>query len=455
MVKKKNSTIAASVASSGAASKTSPNPPRRGAPDAAPPAPAPPAPSSSTAGPNPGDWPASTATKRNEKKARSLGLISFEEGNTLTAPEDLRGLSIDTSEGRDSSAPTGFHTEENASPKDERDDPINSKADFINPPSPANDISDTAESMHDDEADHAAFVDAAVEEAKALPAKRPSGGFADEDDLFDLDECLIEPPLKKVKSSTVPAASEASAPAAAPTAQLSTASSLSKGKHIPSAAAAPSSGKPDLRAVISSLEAFASQYTSLEAYKARLQEEVKYSSSKLEGPTRIAAKARQEVDSLKRELEGLKKRLKDEEASRLSAEAWAIERDDLLRQSSLALLEAADIGVEALDKLPNNSPANALSMTLASHQLTQDLLQKGKGAMAWMHSMIFPKINQEKTLGQLIDAFAINTKEVIEVFPVHAFVDDSSGAVSESDRLQRRKDRIAQMKKDLRRPPKV
>jgi hypothetical protein len=59
------------------------------------------------------------------------------------APEDLQDLPNDTSEGRDSSAPVGFRTEENASPKDKRDDPMNSKADFINPPSPANDISDT------------------------------------------------------------------------------------------------------------------------------------------------------------------------------------------------------------------------------------------------------------------------------------------------------------------------
>jgi hypothetical protein len=79
-----------------------------------------------------------------------------------------------------------------------------------------------------------------------------------------------------------------------------------------------------------------------------------------------------------------------------------IEKDELLRQSSLALLsntlsayflifalsirfwlmnsspsifpEAADIPAEALDKLPNNSPADALSMTLGSHQLVQDLL---------------------------------------------------------------------------------
>jgi hypothetical protein len=55
-------------------------------------------------------------------------------------------------------------------------------------------------------------------------------------------------------------------------------------------------------------------------------------------------------------------------------------------------------------------------MTLGSHQLFQDLLQKGKGSMTRMHSMIFPKIDQNKTLGQLIDAFAINTREVLEVF---------------------------------------
>jgi phosphoenolpyruvate synthase/pyruvate phosphate dikinase len=69
-----------------------------------------------------------------------------------------------------------------------------------------------------------------------------------------------------------------------------------------------------------------------------------------------------------------------------------------------------------LDKVPNNSPANGVSMALASHQLTRELLEKGKGALARMHLMIFPKIKQDKTLGQLIDAFAVDTKEVIEVF---------------------------------------
>ncbi|KAK1697295.1 hypothetical protein QYE76_013992 [Lolium multiflorum] len=350
---------------------------------------------------------------------------------------------------------------------------------------PSGDTCDTEGSVRDDDADRDAFVNAAVEETRASPVKRSTGGFADEDDLLDIDEGFAEPLSKKARSDAVPpavAASEASAPKAAPAAQASTASSLSKGKDVPAATTTPPS---DLRGVISSLEAFASQFTSLEADKVRLQEEVKSSSSKLDGAIKKAATARQEVDSLKEELGKLKERLKEEEAR-------AAEKDELLRQSSLALLEAANIPAAALDKVPNNSPANGVSMALASHQLTRELLEKGKGALARMHLMIFPKIKQDKTLGQLIDAFAVDTKEVIEVFkrtsrtygallafqlmmgygfkadieemtkelpkeqdgkyvfPVPSFVDDSSGALPEGDRIQRMKDRITQMEKDLR-----
>ncbi|KAK1615548.1 hypothetical protein QYE76_021065 [Lolium multiflorum] len=259
-------------------------------------------------------------------------------------------------------------------------------------------------STHDDDADRAAFVDAAAEKADAPPSKRSSGGFADEADLYDLDKDFIEPPSKKAKTSTTkpdPPATEASTPATAPVAQISTASSLSKGKEIPSTLTATisPSDKSDLQAVISSLEAFASQYTSLENDKARLQKEVKSSSSKLEGAIKIAAEARQKAESLKDELEKLNQKLKDEETSRLAVEAQMNEKDDLLRQSVLALLKDADIPAEALDKLPNNSPANALSLTLESHKLVQALLQKSKGAVARMHAMIFPKIDQNKTLG--------------------------------------------------------
>ncbi|KAK1610102.1 hypothetical protein QYE76_033775 [Lolium multiflorum] len=430
MVKKKNTAAAASSTSGGAAAKSSSSLPKGSAPSAPPPAPAPPAPSGSTV--KPGDWVASTVTKRDEKRSRSLGLISSDTGDVILPDGSVRN--VDT--------------------------------------------------------DHDTFVDAAADGARASPVKRSTGGFADEDDLFDIDEGFIEPPPKKAKSdavSPVVVASEASAPKAAPVAQASTASSLSKGKDIsPTAAtAAPFS---DLRGVISSLEVFASRFTSLEADKVRLQEEVESSSSKLDGAVKIAATAHQEIDSLKDELARLKGKLKEEEASRLVAEARAAEKDE--RQQTF----------------------RAVSTILASHQLTQELLVKGKGALARMHSMIFPKIKQEKTLGQLIDTFAVDTKEVIEVFkrtsrtfgavlafqlmmgygfkgdieemtkglpkeqdgqpvdlstfkasaltcarqllelvfPVPSFADDSSGALPESDRIQRMKDRITQMEKDLR-----
>ncbi|KAK1665917.1 hypothetical protein QYE76_054076 [Lolium multiflorum] len=315
MVKKRNLTLAASATTNGAAAKASSSAPKKGASDASAPAPVPPAPEVSMAGPAPGDWPASTATKRDEKKARSLGIISADEGNVIL-PD----------------------------PKDEDNDPTNPEAFSIDPRSLADDMSDTAESNHDDDADHAAFVDAAAEKANVLPSKRSSSGFADEDDLFDLDEGFIEPPPKKAKTSSsmpAPAASEASAPATSPAAQVSTASSLSKGKEIPSTAAvtaSPPPEKPDFRAVISSLEALASQFTSLEADKARLQKEVKSTSSKLDNAIKMAAEARQNADSLKGELEKLKNKLNDEEASKLAAEAQRNEKDDLLRQSVLALL---------------------------------------------------------------------------------------------------------------------
>ncbi|KAK1682081.1 hypothetical protein QYE76_042929 [Lolium multiflorum] len=237
MVKKKIPSAAASSTSVGAAARSSSILAKEVAPNAPPPTPAPPAPPSSSA--KPGDWTASTVTKRDEKRSRSLGLISSDEGNVIFP---------------------------------------------------------------------------AAEETRASPMKRSIGGFADEDDLLDFDDTFIEPPPKKARSDAVSpaaAASEASALKAAPVMQASTASSLSKGKDAPAAAAAPPS---DLRGVISSLEAFASQFTSLEADKIRLQEEAKSSSSKLEGAIKKAAIARQEVDSLKEELNKLKERLKEEEA---------------------------------------------------------------------------------------------------------------------------------------------
>ncbi|KAK1692759.1 hypothetical protein QYE76_009456 [Lolium multiflorum] len=400
MVKKKSLTAAGSSTTGGAAAKSSSTLPKKSSADAPPPAPAPPVPPGSIA--KPGDWLASSITKRDEKRAQSLGLVSSDEGNVIlpgfldnspnslalhvleAKPKDswknlsperaaadelfakflqskeadgqtMIGTEVpivsgnihdspnDTSEGRGSSVPVDFHTAEHIDPEDEHDDPIDSEAAHANPPSSADDACDTEGSVRDDDADRDAFIDAAVEEARASPAKRSTGGFADEDDLFDIDEGFVEAPTKKAKSGAAPpgvAASEASVPKAAPAAQVPTASSLSKGKDAPSTAAA-RTPPSDLRGVISSLEAFASQFTSLEAEKVQLQKEVKSSSLKLDGAVKIAAEAHQEIDSLKEELGKLREKLREEEATRLAAEARAAEKDELLRQSSLALLESS------------------------------------------------------------------------------------------------------------------
>ncbi|KAK1644712.1 hypothetical protein QYE76_062517 [Lolium multiflorum] len=202
--------------------------------------------------------------------------------------------------------------------EDEYNGPMNLEVAHADLPTSANNTYTADGSVRNIDADHDTFVNAAADGAKASPAKRSTGGFADEDDLFDIDEGFVEPPSKKAKSdavSPVVVASEASAPRAAPTAQASTASSLSKGKDIsPTAAAA------------APFSVFASRFTSLEADKVRLQKEVESSSSKLDGAVKIAAAARQEIDSLKEELAKLKGKLKEEEASRLVAEARAAEK---------------------------------------------------------------------------------------------------------------------------------
>jgi hypothetical protein len=95
-------------------------------------------------------------------------------------------LSNNTPEEKNPSVLVESHTEENMDPEDEDNDPMNPEAFSIDPKSLADDTSDTAESIHDDDADRAAFVDAAAEKADVLPSKRSSGGFVDEDDLFDL-----------------------------------------------------------------------------------------------------------------------------------------------------------------------------------------------------------------------------------------------------------------------------
>jgi hypothetical protein len=86
----------------------------------------------------------------------------------------------------DSTAPIESCAEENEVFEDEDNDPANPEALSADHRCFADELSDTAESNHDNDADHAPFIDAAPEKTSAQPPKRPSGGFAEEDDLLDL-----------------------------------------------------------------------------------------------------------------------------------------------------------------------------------------------------------------------------------------------------------------------------
>jgi hypothetical protein len=104
----------------------------------------------------------------------------------LLSAECFPIVSDENLEEGDSSVPMESCAEENEAFEDEDNDPANPEVLFTYHRSFADDISDTMESNHDNDDDHAAFVDAAPEKANTQTSKRPSGGFADEDDLFDL-----------------------------------------------------------------------------------------------------------------------------------------------------------------------------------------------------------------------------------------------------------------------------
>jgi hypothetical protein len=68
----------------------------------------------------------------------------------------------------------------------EDNDSANPEAFYVDHRTLVDELIDTADSNHDNDADRAPFVHATPEKTSAHPPKRPSGGFADEDDLLDL-----------------------------------------------------------------------------------------------------------------------------------------------------------------------------------------------------------------------------------------------------------------------------
>jgi hypothetical protein len=71
--------------------------------------------------------------------------------------------------------------------------------------------------------------------------------------------------------------------------------------------------------------------------------------------------------------------------------------------------------VDRTNKLRVDSMSDALSFATKSSNQLQDLLKKTKGALSRLFPMMFPKLNQNKTLGEMADTFFIDSSKVIEV----------------------------------------
>jgi hypothetical protein len=102
------------------------------------------------------------------------------------ASENTRDSPGDTSEGKGSSIPVDFHTIDQTGLEDEYNGPMNLEVARADLPSSADNTCIADGSVRNVDTDRDTFVDAAADGVRASPAKRSTGGFADEDDLFDM-----------------------------------------------------------------------------------------------------------------------------------------------------------------------------------------------------------------------------------------------------------------------------
>ncbi|KAK1631199.1 hypothetical protein QYE76_005514 [Lolium multiflorum] len=117
---------------------------------------------------------------------------------------------------------------------------------------------------------------------------------------------------------------------------------------------------------------------------------------------RLATDAKNENALLKEELKKLKRQMKDEQDARRAAVVATDKKEGVLRESIKDLLEAANITVTRRHQLREDSTTDALSLAAESNVQVLGLLQKTKGALSRLFSMIFPKMKQDKTLDSFI-----------------------------------------------------
>ncbi|KAK1664130.1 hypothetical protein QYE76_052289 [Lolium multiflorum] len=144
---------------------------------------------------------------------------------------------------------------------------------------------------------------------------------------------------------------------------------------------------------------FAEQFTRLESENAQLRKTIKSSVDQVLEANRLAAKVNNENILLKDELKKLKQQLKDEQDARREAAAAIDKKEGVLPESITNLLKAADTTVTRAHMLREDSTADALSLATESNVQVLGLLQKAKGALSRLYSMIFllsPEFDQAR-----------------------------------------------------------
>ncbi|KAK1626182.1 hypothetical protein QYE76_000497 [Lolium multiflorum] len=261
----------------------------------------------------------------------------------------------------------------------------------------------------------------ADETASPPPTKKSSTSFfAGEDDL-DLSDDDDEVPL--AKRAKLASGRAASAKESNPSPAKSTPPSRTGVEKIPVSkiippgdAPTPSAGRDHpIYVTVDAVADFADQFTRLEAENSQLQKTIRSSADQVLEANRLATEAKNENALLKEEVKKLKQQVKDEQDARRAAAAAVDKKEGVLRESIKNLLEAADITVTRRHQLREDSTADALSLAAESNVHVLGLLQKTKGALSRLYSMIFPKMKQDKTLDEMVDVFLVDPFEPVEV----------------------------------------
>ncbi|KAK1647075.1 hypothetical protein QYE76_064880 [Lolium multiflorum] len=251
----------------------------------------------------------------------------------------------------------------------------------------------------------------AVETPPPSPVKKSSTSFfVDEDDLelSDDDDVPLAKRAKLVSERAASAKESDPSPAKSTPPTRTAVEKIPVSKVIPPGDPPASLASRDhpIYATVDAVADFGEQFTRLEAENAQLRKSVKTSADQVLEANRFASDAKNENASLKRELSKLRQQMKDEQEARRAAAIAVDKKEGVLRESVKDLL-AVVISFGGLH-------IDAMSLAAESNVQVLGLLQKTKGALSRLYSMIFPKMKQDKTLDDG-GCFLVDPSEPVEV----------------------------------------